>query len=160
MEEHSPEQLPEEQVEKEDNVLLKPKKTRKPVEITEEERKIRSERMKKVNQARIEKAKELIAVKLSIMEQKQAEKLEKIKQKKESIGIKTPKTETTTISPQVVEKKEKSKKKITIVNQADTDDEDSSEEEIVIVNKKPKSKPKEPVPPQKPIKPEVMCRFV
>jgi hypothetical protein len=167
MDENIPEPEPDVEVEESPNQLLKPKRVRKPVEITEEERKIRSERMKVVNAARIAKAQETKAVLLELAEKKQAEKLQKIKEKKEQIGAKIvaqPKQEIVNQPPAKVEKKEK-KKIIKIVNQAESEDETDSEsdDEIVIVNtrQKSKSKPK-PVQaqPKPPVKPDVICKFV
>jgi len=166
----APEQQPVEELENEPNVLLKPKrgakppsgiekKQRKPVEITDEEREIRRARMKAVNAARIEKAKEMNAVKLEIEEKKAAEKLEKIQQKKQAVAA--PKHESAQPAPPAPpapQKKDKKTKKITIVNQSDTDSE-NSDNEIVIVNKMSKNKAKV-VTSKAPAKPEVMCKFV
>lgn len=160
--ENTPEpEQPEEQVTEEviENPLLKQKKPRKPVVISEEERKIRSERMKVVNAARIAKAQETKAVLIELEEKKQQDKLDKIKQKKQEITGKVAEAKSVPAKqpPAKVEKKS-AKKVIKIVNQDES--EDDSGDEIVIVNKS-KAKPKQtPAPPKAPTKPEVLCRFV
>lgn len=143
------------------------KKPRKPVVISEEERKIRSERMKVVNAARIAKAQETKAVLIELEEKKQQEKLEKIKQKKEQITGKVAEAKSAPQKQQPPAKVEKksAKKVIKIVNRDSEGETDSeSDGDIVIVNTRPKSKsaPKQvQAQPKAPAsKPEVICKFV
>jgi hypothetical protein len=146
-----------EEIEPDNETFLKPKKTRA---ISEELRKKRSEHMKAVNQARIEKNKDAKAektiTKLSNQEKKAAQVLEKVKVEKSKILGK----DLEPVAPPKTEAKPKKKKIIKIVNEPESGAEDESDEEIVIVNRVQKPKPKIPAQPKAPARPEILCKFV
>lgn len=125
-----------------DETPLKPKRTRK---VTEEQKIILAERMRKVNEDRISKAREIHEkekiTKILVLDgkEKQAkEKLERIETKRESLKPKAVSIETP-VAP-VAPVKEKKIRKV-YVEQSESE----SEEEIVYVTKPKVVKPKAPV---------------
>lgn len=152
-------ELPEE----EPTTLLKPRKTRAKQNLSDEQRKQRSEHMKKVNAERIAKAKErnekVLEAKVEAIQKKADEKKATIQKQIPQKNTPAPPADEPKEEVVAVAKKQK-KKTIKIVNQPETDDE--SEDEIVIVNKVPKKRTPKPAPFQEPApkKPETQFRFV
>lgn len=160
VEEKSPQN---EEIEPDNETFLKPKKTRV---ISEELRKKRSEHMKAVNQARMEKNKEAktekTITKLANQEKKATQVLEKVKVEKSKILGKDlePAAPAKPEKATNTEAKPKKKKIIKIVNEPESGAEDESDEEIVIVNRVQKPKAKVPAQPKAPPRPEILCKFV
>ena len=139
-----------------DETPLKPKRTRK---VSEEQKIILAERMRKVNEDRISKAKVANEVILDVKEKQMKEKLEKIAIKKEktkeAVSKEAKKVEATVSSVEPPPVKEKKVRKVYV-------EESESEEEIVYVTK-PKAKPKAPVAQPKAQvaqEPKVVFKFI
>lgn len=139
--------------------LMKPKRTRT---VTEEQRKALAENMRKVNQARIEKAKLANEKILQEKEAKVQAKLETIKAKKET--IRKIKEEMPTPPPPSPKAPKRRVKKVILQEENDTEDDTEEEEEIVYIQKA-KAKPKDkllksrsqslPPPEKAPVKKEL-----
>lgn len=143
---------PEEPTNQVDETPLKPKRTRK---ISDEQKVILADRMRKVNEARIAKAKAANEVILDVKEKQIKEKLEKIVTKKEAVSKEKVKKVEEVVPPPPTSVKEKKVRKVYV-------EESESEEEIVYVTK-PKSKPKAPVAqPKAPVaqEPKVIFKFI
>jgi hypothetical protein len=146
----------EEPVNQVEETPLKPKRTRK---VSEEQKIVLADRMRKVNEDRIAKAKAANVAELDIKEQKMKEKLEKIVTKKEAVTKPKVKKEepvapVAPVAPTQV--KEKKVRKVYV------EESESEEEEIVYVTK-PKAKPKAPVAQPKatvPQEPKVIFKFI
>lgn len=111
--------------------ITKPKRKHN---ISDEQRQALAERMRKVNQARIEKAKLANEATLLEKEKKVAAKLESIKEKKEKVREIKEKVET--VQPTEPKKEPKKKtKKVVITESSDSED---YGEEVVYVQKKVK----------------------
>ena len=139
----------------EDNTpLMKPKRTRK---LTEEQSKAQAERMRKVNEERIEKARLASQDALALQEQKLKAKLDKVESKKQVVKkLKEDKNMTEPESEPKVEKrdykepplKKQRARRIVVQESSDsedyyegqTDNESDEDEEVIYVTK---SKPRE-----------------
>ena len=145
----------------EDNTpLMKPKRTRK---LTEEQSKAQGDRMRKINQERIEKAKIASQQALALQEQKLKEKLEKVESKKAVVKKLKEDKNVTEPEPKVEPQKQaplkKQKARRIVVQQSsdsedyfegETDGESDEEDEIIYVAKtKPREKKREMITKQK-----------
>lgn len=130
MEDDEPQHEPQEIEER----ITKPKRTRT---ITPEQKQILSERMKKVNEDRIAKAKLANETILAEKEAKARAKLETIQKKKEQVREIKEKKQPETAPAAPKEKKEKKAKKIIIQESSDSEDYgEETETEVVYMTKK------------------------
>ena len=143
---------PEEATTQVDETPLKPKRTRK---VSDEQKIILAERMRKINQDRIAKARVANEAELDIKEQKIKEKLEKITSKK-AVVSKEKEKNVEMVAPVAPAPpvKEKKVRKVYV-------EESESEEEVVYV-KKPKAQPKAPLQKASvvPQEPKVIFKFI
>lgn len=142
-----------------DEKIMKPKRTRT---ITPEQKQILAERMRKVNEDRIAKAKVANETILQAKEEKVKARLETIQKKKDK--IKELKAQVAPVAPvapvaqeqPIKEKKPKKVKKVIVQESSDSEDYgDETEEEVIYVTK-PKSsltKAKKEVKKQPEVKP-------
>ena len=148
------EDTPQPPSQEENTPLMKPKRTRK---LTEEQSKAQGERMRKINEERIEKARIASQQALEITEQKLKQKLEKVETKKavvkklkedKNVTEPEPKVEPEPKAKQAPLKKQKARR-IVVQESSDsedyyepeTDGESDDEEEIIYVTKtKPREK--------------------
>lgn len=160
------EDQPHEEPQEIEERITKPKRTRT---ITPEQKQILAERMRKVNEDRIAKAKMANETILAEKEAKARAKLETIQKKKEQVReIKEKKAVESTPAP-VKEKKEKKPRKIIVQESSDSEDYgEETETEVVYVSKKkpqgltkPKPKASAPkAPPAVVAEPRCVFKFV